>query len=99
MQAKVLNTKHHGLPHNRKRIYVVATRKDKRKHVMKWPENIPASSRLDIDELLDPHDGRDLASARWAHSLVAYIDATSMRVACSLLGMSVHAESLQVMHN
>ena len=86
-----MNTKHHGVPQNRTRIYIVGIRKDKRKHVMRWPANLPPSSRLDIDELLDPHDGRDLASARCANSIIPYNDAASMRVACSPLGMSVHA--------
>ena len=50
---KVLNTKDHGVPHNRPRLYFVGIRKDVDQGTFAFPEKIPCPS---IEEFLDPRN-------------------------------------------
>jgi len=47
----VLDTKEHGVPHSRRRIYIVGIRKDKDKKTFEFPEALPAEP---VDRFLDP---------------------------------------------
>jgi len=47
----VLDTKEHGVPHSRRRIYIVGIRKDKDKQTFEFPAALPAEP---VDRFLDP---------------------------------------------
>eukprot|EP00933_Yihiella_yeosuensis_P031929 TRINITY_DN25523_c0_g1_i1.p1 TRINITY_DN25523_c0_g1~~TRINITY_DN25523_c0_g1_i1.p1 ORF type:complete len:397 (+),score=105.60 TRINITY_DN25523_c0_g1_i1:71-1192(+) len=52
----MMDTKQHGIPHSRQRIYMVGIRKDKDKGTFKFPEAINCPS---IEAFLDPVKGKD----------------------------------------
>ena len=52
---KVMNTEEHGVPQHRKRVYIVAIRKDVSKRTMAWPVAIPSA---ELGRLLDKEVGQ-----------------------------------------
>lgn len=55
VQHQILDTKHHGVPHSRRRIYIVGIREDADKGTFQFPSKIPMPS---IEEFLDPRDAK-----------------------------------------
>ena len=54
----LLDTKDHGVPQSRKRVYIIGIRQDVDQRTFTWPEKLPLPS---IEEFLDPRDP-DLAA-------------------------------------
>jgi len=52
---KILNTKDHGVPQNRKRIYFIGIKKTVDKGDFSWPEPLP---QVSIEKFLEPRKGK-----------------------------------------
>ncbi|MFM8476967.1 MAG: DNA cytosine methyltransferase, partial [Planctomycetaceae bacterium] len=52
---KLLNTRDHGLPQNRERLYIVGIHKKHDNAIFVWPD--PVTSWIPIDHLLEPASG------------------------------------------
>ena len=53
---RALNTREHGIQHNRNRVYVVGVRCDSEKRPFVWPTPIPFKYKLDDIIVRTPHD-------------------------------------------
>ncbi len=62
VSGKILRTEQHGIPHRRKRIFLVGVRKDSLKRAFTWPEPIPL--KFKAMQLIDRSDHKAGNSAK-----------------------------------
>lgn len=107
---KVLNAKHHGVPQNRERLFIVGIKKQFLRHKMDWPDSLPPVSVMKILDRPRPSDNpfnlppESQATAR-AHvqSVLRDLKTQGLRDATSLASVpiiiDVDSSKLHAMHD